>query len=307
MYHYVREYDGKLPFFRFLSITNFKKQLEYFKEKYDFISIEDFNKVIDAKIPPPKNKIVLTFDDGLICHYKYVYPVLKEMGLWGIFYIPTMYLSENKILPVHLIHILCGSVKPDILLNQLNMMIKDFMITDKKIKSFREETYNNQKNLPEVYLFKRILNFYIDYKFRDKILNDLMNINNLKYNVNDVYLSKNQLIEMSDDMVIGSHSHSHPVFSKLSYNEQKNDISKSFYELEKRIKKFKMKTFCFPYGGDHVFNKDTLQILSQENCKFSFNVESRDILDSDIKKNILKLPRFDCNEFKFGKVEPLKL
>ena len=67
----------------------------------------------------PKDKIILTFDDGLIDHYKFVYPILKEMKLWGVFYIPTAQFTDKKILPVHLIHLLCGSIQPKKLINQL--------------------------------------------------------------------------------------------------------------------------------------------------------------------------------------------
>ena len=33
MYHYIREFDNKLPFANFLSIANFKKQLRLFSQK----------------------------------------------------------------------------------------------------------------------------------------------------------------------------------------------------------------------------------------------------------------------------------
>ncbi len=306
MYHYVRNFEKKLPYFRYLSVDSFKKQLLFFKDKYGFISKDEFIDVINENIKPPKDKIILTFDDGLIDHYKFVYPILKEMKLWGVFYIPTAQFTDKKILPVHLIHLLCGSIQPKKLINQLNSLIKDYMIPDKKIKSFRDDTYNNQKNVEDIYLFKRTLNFYIDYKYRFELINSLMNLNNLSFNTKDVYLDQKQLLEMSKDMIIGSHSHSHPVFSKLSYKEQQNDISKSFLELSRIINRFTIKSFCYPYGGDHVFNINTIKILEKENCKFAFNVDPRDINHLDLKINKLRLPRYDCNEFKYGKVEPLK-
>ena len=41
MYHYVREYKPELPKFRFLDIQNFRKQLDYFDQKYGFVSRKD--------------------------------------------------------------------------------------------------------------------------------------------------------------------------------------------------------------------------------------------------------------------------
>ena len=62
------------------------------------------------------------------------------------------------------------------------------------------------------------------------------------------------------------------------------------------------KTFCFPYGGFHSFNDDTIEILETENVHFSFNVEHRDIVENDLKDKKQYLPRYDCNQFLFGQV-----
>jgi hypothetical protein len=42
-------------------------------------------------------------------------------------------------------------------------------------------------------------------------------------------------------------------------------------------------------------------VLNDNNVNYSFNVESRKIDVSDIKKGRHCLPRFDYNEFPFGK------
>ena len=64
---------------------------------------------------------------------------------------------------------------------------------------------------------------------------------------------------------------------------------------------FKIKTFCYPYGGFHTFTNLTEDILRKEGVKFAFNVESRDIDLNDLQSRPLALPRYGCNEFTFGK------
>ena len=61
------------------------------------------------KIKLPSNSIILTFDDGLSCHYTYVFPELLKRNLWGIFFINSLPYINNKILNVHKIHLLVGS------------------------------------------------------------------------------------------------------------------------------------------------------------------------------------------------------
>ena len=53
-YHYIRKYDKRLKYFRFLEFKNFKKQLDYFSKKKIFISKDIFKKIIEKKIKPPK-------------------------------------------------------------------------------------------------------------------------------------------------------------------------------------------------------------------------------------------------------------
>jgi hypothetical protein len=93
---------------------------------------------------------------------------------------------------------------------------------------------------------------------------------------------------------------SHPVMSKLSKMEQNAEINDSFNYLSANIK-LDVKTYCHPYGGFHSFNEETVKALDNSGVEFSFNVESREICDNDLASSIQFLPRFDCNEFPFGK------
>lgn len=103
-------------------------------------------------------------------------------------------------------------------------------------------------------------------------------------------------------MVIGNHSETHPVLSKLSYGEQKNEIQNPFNYLDNICIKLPYKTFCYPYGGFHSFTDETESILNDFGCLFSFNVEERDISENDLKYRPQALPRYDCNCFPYGKI-----
>ena len=102
MYHYVQEFDNNLPNFRYLDINNFKKQIDFFEKYFGFVSRKEWNDILlQRKIGEHKGKVILTFDDGLKCHFDYVYQELKKRGLWGIFYVPSNPYKKNKLLDVH--------------------------------------------------------------------------------------------------------------------------------------------------------------------------------------------------------------
>ena len=270
MYHYVREYDSEYPNFRYLDIKNFRKQLDY-------VSKDEWIDFINGDLSKMNNKIILTFDDAMRCHYDYVFPELESRNLWGIFYVPAKPYISKELLDVHKVHLLCGAYDGIDLLNSLLGLLDENMIPDKKREEFRNNTYLNQTNLQGVTEFKRILNYFIDYNFREDLINKLSKAYNYKYSSEFFYVSQKGLIEMHNSgHIIGSHTVNHPVMSKLTKENQTIEIDQSFKFLES-FGLGSIKTYCHPYGGFHSFNTDTIEILDNNNVNFSFNVESRDL------------------------------
>lgn len=303
MYHYVRPFNSEYPNLNNLHIDDFIKQLDYFEKKFGFISKEDFIECF--KTGNPVKGIVLTFDDALFCHYDYVFKELKKRNLWGIFYIPTQPYIEQKIIDVHRIHLLLGKYNSKKIFSFLEKIIDNSFFDKNKINEFKEFTYTTQKNDQYTLLTKRILNYFISYNYREDVINKLMNhfIPNEKEILQSFYLSPSQIKEMHDEgMIIGSHTVNHPVMSRLPEEDQENQIINSFSYLEEIVGIFHHKTFCYPYGGFHSFTKKTEEILFNQNCQYSFNVEQRDIEESDLKNRPQALPRYDCNQFKYGQV-----
>lgn len=304
MYHYIREYNLLLPNFTFLHIDDFKKQLDFFQENYTILSKEQFISSVKEKKTVP-NSIVLTFDDGLKDHFTYVLPELKKRGLFGIFYVPTLPYAEQKLLNVHRTHMLLGKYPAKKIYNALLSHLDDTMISKEHQDKFSTKLYLKQENDATVQKVKELLNYYIDYRFREKILATLMQefFPNEEELADTFYMTKEELKKMQEEgMLIGSHAVSHSVMSKLSKEEQYHEIHNSFSFLHTTLPSMDFKTFCYPYGGFHTFTPYTESLLSDEGVACSFNVESRDITDNDITDRPQALPRYDCNEFPHGSI-----
>lgn len=303
MYHYVREFDSSLPNFKFLDVSNFRKQLNFFDQNYGFVTKEEWDSfTLLGKMPNVLGKVILTFDDAMSCHYDYVFHELKERGLWGIFYVPTLPYSKSKLLDVHRIHLLCGAFDGVSLLKEAMSLLSGDMIPDSKRREFRDETYSNQINNESISEFKKLLNYYISYDFRESTIDNIGKVFNYKFIPNKFYISEVNLKEMSDyGMIIGSHTVNHPVMSKLNLLEQFNEINASFDSLIK-MGVCKEKTYCHPYGGFLSFDSNTINLLNKHNVLYSFNLESREIVANDFNKSKQILPRFDCNVFDNGQV-----
>ena len=144
MYHYVRPFNAEYPNFTNLGIEDFKKQLDFFEDEYGFVSKQDFLDSFETNELP--KGVILTFDDGLSCHYNFVFPELKKRKLWGIFYIPTYPFVKNKILDVHRTHLLLGKFNAHDVYSYLLEIVTDSMLDKSKIEEFKLFTYNNQIN-----------------------------------------------------------------------------------------------------------------------------------------------------------------
>lgn len=302
MYHYVREHDSNYPNFRFLDVGDFRKQLDFFQSEYGFLTREEWDSYIfHGTMPEHDGKVLLTFDDAMYCHYDYVFPELVKRGLWGIFYVPTLPYLEKKLLDVHRIHLLCGAFDGRDLLSVTSQNVSEEMIPFEKREEFRNQTYSRQKNYEGVSEFKRILNYFISNDYRSSMIDVVARSFSYKFSPSRFYVSEQALQEMSKQgMIIGSHTHSHSVMSKLSRQDQNEELSKSFEFLEPYYDS-NHKTYCHPYGGFHSFNEDTVRLLNEHSVTYSFNVEDRQMNHLDRINSRQHLPRYDCNLFPHGK------
>ena len=112
MYHYVREIKkSKFSNLKGLEFEDFKKQIDYFKKNFNIISNQDFVEILKTKKIPKKKSIFLTFDDGYIDHWRYVFPYLRKKKVSGCFYPPVEAIKNNKILEVNKIQFILEKEK----------------------------------------------------------------------------------------------------------------------------------------------------------------------------------------------------
>lgn len=302
MYHYVQPEDPAFPYFKNLHVDDFRRQLDFFEQTFGFVRREDFLIAVEEGQTLPEG-VVLTFDDGLKCHYRYVFPELQRRGLWGIFYIATQPYMEGTFIDVHKIHLLLGKHGGRVVYEALMEIFREEMLQEGAEEAFRDLTYSTQQNDTFTLLVKRMLNYFISYQYRDQVLQSLLDalIPGHAGLLSDFYLSSTEMQLMQQHgMVLGSHTVHHPVLSRLSTEEQFREIADSFAYLLRVLQAMPIRTFCYPYGGFHSFNNETIRILEEQDCTFAFNVEQRAIEVADLQYHRQYLPRFDCNQFPHG-------
>jgi len=295
MYHYIRHFDKQYPEFRYLDVDKFIEQLNFFEKEWGFLKKEEFLKSVETGISKPG--VILTFDDGFKEHYDIVLPILKARGLYGLFYVPTGHYqnAHKELLDVHRIHFLISKCDSSNLYKEVSDNIDSSMLETGRAVQFEGELYNNQTNDEKVLKFKKLMNYYLKYEHKKPILDFLAKKYLIEHEIYDkLYLTTNELSEIEKEgNIVGAHTVSHKVLSRLPVAEQREEIGNSFSFLSKFLK-LDVKSFCYPYGTDKTFNSDTVMVLSDLNVHHAFmfsNSESGREIDR------YRLERIDCNRF----------
>ena len=212
-----------------VSITNFRKQIEYLKNNFSILPIDNFLRHINSN--SKQFKVLITFDDGYKDNLDYAYPILKEFNVPAIIYVITKFIG-NRFSP--------WWIKLD-----------DFV---------RNNRYFKNKNKKFIF-FKNIL-LLSDQLTIDKQLSLFTKINKKKYD--QIFLNHKEIKFLSEQklITIGSHSHSHYNFSKLNEKQAFSELKISKSILEKIIKK-KIIHFSYPYGNYENINFQHIKILEQ--------------------------------------------
>ncbi len=301
MYHYVRQIKGsKYPNIKGLEFENFKKQINFFSKKFNIISHNEFLEIIKSKKIPKKPSIMLTFDDGFIDHYKYVFQHLRQKKISACFYPPIQVVENKTILNVNKIHFILEKEqnRKKILKEIDNLLIKKNKKTINQIDLTNIKYLNDLYDDKETTLIKRLLQFILPLDDRNYIINELFKkIINVSFEnfAKEIYMNTNHLKEMySEGMTFGSHGYHHVYWEFLDKNKQEKELINSI----KFYKKLNFNTdnisVCYPYGS---YNDITIDILREKNISFALSTHVGDVNKSNIFEKY-KLPRMDTNDFK---------
>jgi peptidoglycan/xylan/chitin deacetylase (PgdA/CDA1 family) len=93
MYHYISELPPEADDIRIdltVSPAAFRQHVEHLRGNgYTAISLYDLHNALVSGAELPPRPVALTFDDGYIDHYVHVFPILREFGFTGTFFVIT--------------------------------------------------------------------------------------------------------------------------------------------------------------------------------------------------------------------------
>jgi len=301
MYHYVRPLkNSECPEIKGLELESFIRQIKYFENNFNFITVEQMLNSIYHNYRIPRNSIALTFDDGFKDHYKHVFPILKKGQIQGLFFPPGKVIEENVVLDVHKIHFILASCdNKQNIINEINNFVKEHM-DEFELESpeyyYKKWAIPNRYDPKEVGFIKTMLQRELHEKLRRKLTDELFKkfvTKDEEVFAKDLYLSMDEIAEMVEEgMYFGSHSYSHEWLGHMDLNDLDEELDKSM-EFHSKICNDKGSwIMCYPYGN---FSKNVIEKIKDQGYRAGLTTEVGDAVLDDSEPFMLK--RFDTNDF----------
>jgi len=283
-YHRIIKQEKNYPFDSdLISATpeSFAQQMKYIKLFYTPITMAEFINSIDKNKHLPKNAIMITFDDGFEDNYTNAYPILKKLNIPATFFVTTDYIGKTEtIWYEQLAYFFNRTTEKNIIISELSLKFK--LNNKNKFACYKELI--EQLKLNNDYKRKSILkNLYSKYG------NPYLKISPKESDLSR-FMSWEQLKELSENNItINSHSHSHPILSKLSPKQLRFELSESKKIIEDKLDLI-VESIAYPVGQENSISDAVCLETVRNNYKVGFSFISGicDLNDYD-KFNIKRL------------------
>ena len=306
MYHYTRYIkNSRYPAIKGLEVKDFKRQLDFFKENFSVVTMEEVIEAVQEGKKLPEKALLLTFDDGYTDNYTVALPLLAERGLQGSFFVPAKPLDKGGLLEVNKIHFTLAkgdekNIVRDILDYSLKVKEKLREKLNTADRDISEELYkkyavSNGRDSVDTSFIKKMLQEVLPAGNRTEIIDILFD----KYVevseevlANELYVNKTQLKVMKKlGMFIGVHGYEHSHLANLTETEQNKDLDSALCVMREFIDEDAW-VMNYPYGS---YNETTLRLIKSKGAVLGLTTK-RGVTDIDVT-SALESARLDCNDF----------
>jgi peptidoglycan/xylan/chitin deacetylase (PgdA/CDA1 family) len=246
------------------SPAKLKSDIDFLMQKCQPLRLSELERIghLPEKKGPP-TYFVLSFDDGMREVYDEIAPILREKGIPAIFFLNSATIDNKELMWRHKVSLLIdrGQQEPARVPPQLSRYPGNTV--GEKLLAVR---FADKAILDEIAAF-----YELDFK---------------EYlRRNQPYLTAEQVLELaSSGFEFGAHSASHPCFSEISIENQKEEISRSVRFI--RALGLPCRYFAFPFH-DHEVTTGVFNYMRELDLLLSFGTS-----DSRLDSVPFSLQRF---------------
>jgi peptidoglycan/xylan/chitin deacetylase (PgdA/CDA1 family) len=233
-------------------------QLGYLKRRYEMATLEKVVAMVNGDAPP-RASVLITFDDGYLDNYTLAFPVLRRHGVEGVFFLPTAFIGAGKV--------------PwwDAIAYMIKRCRKQSIHLD-----YPQPATFDLKNEGAARVSMQILHTFIQPAVEDSArfiaeLEEACETPRPEGSAERLFLNWEEAREMQrHGMAFGSHTHRHDILSKLSREQQRDELHQSREILERELKR-RVDTLAYPVGQRHCFSTETAEALKETGYRAAFS------------------------------------
>ncbi len=294
-YHYIRQnFSFKYPSIFGVTPDEFDYQLQQLKNIGDYISPSDLLEDTQTILKSDDNYLLVTFDDGLKEQFDIALPILQAKSIPAIFFVNTINHIESKVSTVHKIHLLRSILSPEEMSSKINSNTTVTLTQEDKTIARATYRFDNTSTAE----LKFLLNFKIPFQEQELLINNMFtNYFNENEVVKHLYMSEEDLIQLSKLNFLGSHTHSHYPLGLLDENVIYKELELSKQYLES-LTNMPINFVSYPYGSPQACTEEVFLQTKKADYSIGFTTTTGVNKEAD---NILSLKRYDCNDLPGGK------
>jgi peptidoglycan/xylan/chitin deacetylase (PgdA/CDA1 family) len=222
----------------------FDEQMAFLQKRFDIVTLEEAIAIVDGAAPLGRCCILVTFDDGYRDNYELAFPVLRARRVPAVFFLPTSFVGTSR-LPWW---------------DEIAYLIKQSRRRDREAAASTAEA---------IRMYKELRPSEADV-FLDQLA-ETSGVNRLRQAPARLFLNWDEAAEMlRAGMAIGSHAHSHNILSRLSEQDQFNELMESRRILEERLG-HTVTSLAYPVGTADAFNAASREAARQAGYRIAFS------------------------------------
>jgi peptidoglycan/xylan/chitin deacetylase (PgdA/CDA1 family) len=249
---------------------------------------------LTGALPEGDKVAILTFDDGLREQMAAI-QLLKGLGASAICYVPTASFTERQVLDVHKLQMIRAHVGDGELAAELDRKFAFGGITfDARLLAIQ---YRYDDDLGRQ--VKYFLNFMLDDAARRDWTTRYFEtlFGDEKAVAESLYMSADDLNELSAEGMLGSHAHSHVPLATLDSEKIVDELRRSFDALTNLTRR-EPSGISYPFGGKTAVSAEVFDAARSCGYSYGFTME-RGVNGDATSGTKMSLKRIDANDLDY--------